>query len=150
MQFAFYALNREIVPFEEFKEEFLALAHQTTFLDDCLCSFLNTGLNTVTRAQLSGEGLQGSLVEFMEWVLASCGSPLSSQNHPVSKDRQHEPTTNSDSNSAVMFKPAARLKIGTEPEHCVSDQLCEPAAPSITGVVLVEYEGMEVTPNSHL
>lgn len=53
-------------------EAFLDLAHQTTFLDDCLCTFLRVGLNTATQAQLSGEPPCGSFADFVEWVLVSC------------------------------------------------------------------------------
>lgn len=70
LQFASSALNRVIAP----SKEFLNLAHQATFPDDCLCSFLIAGLNTTTRAQLSGEGPRGSLVEFLS-CLVDCRSP---------------------------------------------------------------------------
>lgn len=61
---------------EEHLEEFLGLAHQTTFPDDCLYTFLRTGLDTTTREQLSREGHRGSFMDYVEWVLVSCGSPL--------------------------------------------------------------------------
>ncbi|ROL54904.1 hypothetical protein DPX16_12773 [Anabarilius grahami] len=86
-------------------EEFLDLAHQTTFPDDCLCTFLHIGLNTTTQAQLSREPPQGSFSVFVEWVLASCGSSFTvddvtsptpnlvpSQN-PSVVIKQYEPTT---------------------------------------------------------
>lgn len=41
---------------EEQVEEFLNLTNLTSYLDNCLCSFLLAGLNTATRAQFSGEG----------------------------------------------------------------------------------------------
>ncbi len=43
-------------------------------------------LNTATRAQLSGECPWGSFAEYVEWVLVSCGSPLSGH-----RRRQHQP-----------------------------------------------------------
>jgi len=57
---------------EEHLEEFLDLAHQTTFPDNCLSSFLLAGPNTATRAQLSREAPQGSFTGYLEWVLVSC------------------------------------------------------------------------------
>ncbi|ROL46073.1 hypothetical protein DPX16_1980 [Anabarilius grahami] len=84
---------------ERHLEKFLDLAHQTTFPDYCLCTFLYVGLNNTTRAQLSGEGPRGSFASYVEWVLASCGSPFTvevaasptpqpvpSQNHPDGED----------------------------------------------------------------
>ncbi|XDV52311.1 hypothetical protein PO909_021054 [Leuciscus waleckii] len=43
--------------------------HQTTFPDNCLCTFLDVGLK-----ELSEEVPQGSFASYVEWVLASCGS----------------------------------------------------------------------------
>ncbi|XP_073692806.1 insulin-like growth factor 1 receptor [Garra rufa] len=40
----------------------------------CLCTFYRKGLNTTTKAQLSGEGPRESIAEYIKWVLASfCG-----------------------------------------------------------------------------
>ncbi|ROJ25322.1 Sodium- and chloride-dependent betaine transporter [Anabarilius grahami] len=105
---------------ERHLEDYLNLAHLTTFPDDCLCSFLIAGLNTSTRAQLSDD-----------------------------KDRQHEPTSGHVSDSAATFEPApsgaTKLNNTTEPELHVSDQVCKPAATSITEGVLVDIQVMEVS-----
>lgn len=50
---------------KEHLEEFLSLAHQTTFPDVCLSTVLHTSLNTATRAQLSREGPQGSFTDYV-------------------------------------------------------------------------------------
>lgn len=48
-----------------------------------------------------------------------------------------------------MFEPtprgAIKWDITPEPELAMSDQVCEPAAPSIAVRALVEYEGIEVS-----
>lgn len=44
-------------------EQFLILAHQTTFPHDCLSTFLHVGLNTATNAQLSGESPRRSFMD---------------------------------------------------------------------------------------
>ncbi|ROL55365.1 Asc-type amino acid transporter 1 [Anabarilius grahami] len=98
---------------EEHLEEFLDLADQTTFLDDCLCTFLCIGLNTTTRAQLSGEAPRGSFATFVEWVLVSCGSSFTANDitsptpNPVPRQnpsvgiKQFEPTADDESFSAA-------------------------------------------------
>ncbi|ROL48361.1 hypothetical protein DPX16_20714 [Anabarilius grahami] len=104
-------------------ENFLRLVPATTFPDNCLCSFLYAGLNTATKEQLSGEDPRGSFPEYVEWVLVSCGSPLTVDNvynddtsptsypvpshqHPDCEDRQHEPTADRERDFASMFEPA--------------------------------------------
>ncbi|ROL52887.1 hypothetical protein DPX16_8450 [Anabarilius grahami] len=112
---------------EIFLEDYLNLAHQTTFPDDCLCSFLLAGLNTSTSAQLFGEGPRGSFMEFVEWVLASCGSPLTAGpvddgassthnpvhnlNHPDDEDRQHEPMATPLPVQLRLAPPSLRLHL---------------------------------------
>ncbi len=61
---------------EDHTEDFVFLANHTHYLDSCLCSFYQAGLNTSTRAQLFGEGPWESLAAFIEWVLVSCKSHL--------------------------------------------------------------------------
>ncbi|ROL46905.1 hypothetical protein DPX16_20557 [Anabarilius grahami] len=144
-------------------EDFIRLVPSTTFPDSCLCSFLYAGLNTATKALLSGEGPQGSFMEYVEWVLVSCDSPLTvdivdddtsptsypvpSHQHLDYRDRQPEPTTGNERHSAAMYKPAhtraTELNIATEPERRVPEQVCEPAASTIAEGVLVEFDGME-------
>ncbi|ROJ08804.1 hypothetical protein DPX16_3114 [Anabarilius grahami] len=146
--------------------EFLFLAPLTTFPDDTLCSFLIAGLNTSTRALLSGKGPRGSFATFVEWVLASCGSPLTvgpvnddaspthnpvhNQNHPDGEDLQLEPTAGHVSNSTATFEPApvgaTEPNNAMEPEQHESEQVCELATTSIVEGVLVDIEAMEVSP----
>lgn len=61
---------------KEHLEEFLNLIYLSHFQDNYLCSFLLAGINTSTKAQLSGEGPRGSFKAFLEWLLVSCGSPF--------------------------------------------------------------------------
>lgn len=148
---------------EEHLEEFLSLCQQHLFLDDCICSSLHSGLNTSTRAQLWD---QGSFDKYVGWVLLFCELPITvdivdndtsptpdpalSQTPPDCEDRQHEPTTGNKRDSDAMFKPAlmrmTELYIATEPEQHMSDQLCKPTAPSLVEEVLLDYEGIEVSP----
>lgn len=65
--------------------------------------------------------------------------PLHSQNLPDCEDQQHEPTSDNIRDSPMTFEPApSGLNTTTMPEQCESDQVLEG--------VLVEYEGMEVSP----
>ncbi len=41
---------------EDHTEDFVLLSNYTHYPDSCLCSFYQAGLNTSTRAQLSGDG----------------------------------------------------------------------------------------------
>ncbi|ROL40753.1 hypothetical protein DPX16_9747 [Anabarilius grahami] len=104
-------------------EDFIHLVPSTSFPHSCLCSFLYAGLNTATKALLSGEGPRGSFMDYVEWVLVSCDSPLTvniidddtsptnylvpSQQHPDCEDRQPEPTAGNESHSAAtpVFPP---------------------------------------------
>ncbi|ROL41671.1 hypothetical protein DPX16_9262 [Anabarilius grahami] len=151
---------------EEHLIDYLLLVPLTTFPDDILRSFLIAGLNSSTKAQLSGRGPRGSFQEFVEWVLASCGSalivgpvdddaspthdPVHNQDHPDGEDLQLEPTAGHVSDSAATFEPASvgatEPNKAREPEHHESDQVCEPAATSTAEGVLVDIEGMEVSP----
>ncbi|XDV26120.1 hypothetical protein PO909_029904 [Leuciscus waleckii] len=132
-------LEQEDRSLEEHLEEFLDLAHLTTFPDDCLCGFLLHGLNAVTTAQLSAS--------FVEWVLASCGSaftvedatsptphPVPSQSHPDGEKYRPEPTAGSATETATMYKPApiraTEDHITTEPEQRAPDQSL-PQSPAI-------------------
>ncbi|ROL49128.1 hypothetical protein DPX16_16743 [Anabarilius grahami] len=136
---------------EEHLMDYLFLAPLTTFPDDVLCSFLIAGLNISSRAQLSGRGPWGSFQEFVEWVLVSCGSPLTvgpvdddaslthnpvhNQDHPGSEDLQLEPTAGHVRDSAAMFEPApvgaTEPNNALEPEQHESDQpLCSTSASS--------------------
>lgn len=106
---------------EEHVEEFIDLTYQSTFPDNCLCSFLYASLNTTTMAQLSGEGPQGSLVELVEWVLASCGSlltigpidndasltqnPVLRQNFSSCQEKQQVSISDTEPDSAAVCEP---------------------------------------------
>ncbi|ROL42328.1 hypothetical protein DPX16_8207, partial [Anabarilius grahami] len=106
--------------------EYLDLAHQLSFLDNCLCSFLFVGLNASTKAQLSEEGPRGSFAAYVEWVLASCGSsftvgfddndtsptptPVPSQEPPDGEERQRDPTRDREPASTAMQEPATNGK----------------------------------------
>lgn len=78
---------------EEHLEEFLDLEPQTTFPDDCLCTFLRLGLNNATQAQLSGESPRESFADYVEWVLVSCGSSFTAEDitSPTPDSAQPEP-----------------------------------------------------------
>lgn len=77
-------------------------------------------------------------------------NPVTSQNHPDCEDWQHEPTVDSETDSAMMFEPAAmgstKLNVTSEPRQRVHDQVCEPALLSNVEGALVEYNGIEVSP----
>ncbi len=128
---------------EDHTEDFVFLANYTSYPDSCLCSFYQTGLNTSTRAQLSGDGPRESLAAFIEWVLVSCNSQLTvdivdddtsptrdpepSQLPPRSAALP-EPTTDREPEPAAVVEPspsgATELPIVPEPQ--VSDQVREP------------------------
>ncbi|ROL52394.1 hypothetical protein DPX16_6623 [Anabarilius grahami] len=143
---------------EEHLTDFLDLVPLTTFPDDALCSFLFAGLNTTTRAQLSGKGPRESFA-FVEWVLVSCGSaftvedvtsptptPVPSQNPPVGT-KQFEPTADFQPFFAASCEPMLSRtcvpNIAAEPEICESDQVCVPAASPTCEGASVESEGKE-------
>ncbi|KAI2651125.1 Gag-Pol polyprotein [Labeo rohita] len=109
------------------EHKFLGLTHRTTFPDDCLSTFLHAGLNSITRAQLSGEGPRGSFVDYVEWVLVSCGSSLAFKpaNNDTSStpdpepsqtppscilEHQSEPTADRASNRQTIAKRSDRPK----------------------------------------
>ncbi len=128
---------------EDHTEDFVFLANYTSYPDSCLCSFYQTGLNTSTRAQLSGDGPRECLAAFIEWVLVSCNSQLTvdivdddtsptrdpepSQLPPRSAALP-EPTTDREPEPAAVVEPspsgATELPIVPEPQ--VSDQVREP------------------------
>ncbi|ROL55154.1 hypothetical protein DPX16_5439 [Anabarilius grahami] len=163
--FLLVCLEQKDRSLEAHLDNFLFLAPSTHFPDSSLCNFLYAGLNTATKALLSGEGPRGSFRDYVEWVLASCGSsmtvdisddasptptPVHSHQHPDCEDRRHEPTADREEDFAATFEPAptraTEQDIATEPEQRGTDQVCEPAVPSVAEGILVEYEGMEVSP----
>ncbi|ROI16606.1 hypothetical protein DPX16_22583 [Anabarilius grahami] len=164
--FLLICLEQKDRSLEAHLEDFLFQAPATTFPDSSLCSFLNAGLNTATKAQLSGEGPRGSFPDYVEWVLASCGSPMTvgidyndtsptatpvpSQEPPDGVACQRNATGDREPASTAMQEPATsgttERNIGAEPEHSVSDQVCEFAATSVAEGVSEEHEGLEWSP----
>ncbi len=126
---------------EDHTEDFVFLSNYTHYPDNCLCSFYQAGLNTSTRAQLSGDGPRESLAAFIEWVLVSCKSKLTvdiagddtsptldpepSQLPPHGAELP-EPTA--DGEPEPSPSGATELTIAPEPEPQVSDQVREPTA----------------------
>ncbi|KAL0200102.1 hypothetical protein M9458_003289, partial [Cirrhinus mrigala] len=114
----------------------LFLANLTHYPDSCLWSFYQAGLNTATRAQLSGEGPQESLATYIEWVLVPCQSSLTvhfadddisptpdsvpSPPSPCSVKCHPEPTTDGEPKPSATNEPlpngATELRIASEPE----------------------------------
>ncbi|KAL0190994.1 hypothetical protein M9458_013692 [Cirrhinus mrigala] len=129
---------------EDHTRDYIFLAEHSHFPDSSLCKFYYTGLNTTTKALLSGEGPQESLPDYIEWVLASCGSswtvdivekdisptqdPEPSQPAPRHAEFEPEPTADDEPEPRVT-----ELKIATEPEPYTSDQVREPATSTVTG-----------------
>ncbi len=130
---------------EDHTEDFLFLSNYTDYIDNCLCSFYQAGLNTSTRAQLSGDGPRESLAAFIEWVLVSCKAklivdiadddtsptldPEPSQPPPYGAELP-EPTADGEPEPAAVVEPspsgATELTIAPEPQ--VSDQVREQTA----------------------
>ncbi|KAL0173900.1 hypothetical protein M9458_029868, partial [Cirrhinus mrigala] len=129
---------------EDHTTNFVFLANLTHYLDSCLYSFYQAGLNTATRAQLS----LGNVLEraFVEWVLVSCQSsltvdfmdddtsptpdPVPRPTSPRSTERQPEPTVDGEPKPSATDEPspsgATELRIAPEPEPVTSDQVQEP------------------------
>ncbi|KAL0192152.1 hypothetical protein M9458_010448, partial [Cirrhinus mrigala] len=151
---------------ENHTTDFVFFANLTHYPDSCLCSFYQAGLNTTTRAQLSRNGPRESLAAFVEWVLVSCGSPMTvdiEDDHasptsdpvprptsPRSAERQPEPTADGEPKSNTTNEPSPRgateLRIAPEAETITSDQVREPATPLATEEVPVEHEDAEEGP----
>ncbi|KAL0179776.1 hypothetical protein M9458_025218 [Cirrhinus mrigala] len=134
---------------EDHTRDYIFLAEHSHFPDSSLCTFYRAGLNTTTKALLSGEGPQESLPDYIEWVLASCGSswtvdivekdvsptqdPEPSQPAPQHADYEPEPTADDEPEAR-----ATESKIATEPEPYMSDQVREPATTTVTGECKME------------
>ncbi|XP_051719344.1 uncharacterized protein LOC127495919 [Ctenopharyngodon idella] len=163
--FLLLCLEQKDCSLEEHLDNFLLLAPLTQYPDSSLCNFLFAGLNTATKALLSGEGPRGSFSEYVEWVLASCGlsmtvdfcdndasptpTPVPSQEPSDGVERQRDPTEDREPASTAMQEPATsgttERNIGTETEPSVSDQVCEFAVTIAEGDS-VEDEGLEGSP----
>ncbi len=61
---------------EDHTRLFLCVANATSYPDDALCSFYDASLNTASRALSSEDGPREDFAAFVEWTLASNGSPL--------------------------------------------------------------------------
>ncbi len=144
---------------EDHTEDFVFLANNTHYPDNCLCTFYRAGLNNTTRGQLSGDGPRESLAAFIEWVLVSCKSPLTvdiaDSNTSPTRDPEpshllphsaelSEPTADGEPEPAAVVEPspsrATELPIVPEPEPQVSDQVREPTVP-VTVDAAVESAG---------
>lgn len=91
------------------------------------------------------------LVSFtIEDTACPAPNPVLNQDYPAYKDRQAEPTTGSNKDSTVMLEPtplrATKDHIASEPEQQAPDQVFKPGMSSIADGVLVEFEGLEVSP----
>lgn len=54
---------------EDHTLEFLDLAYQIIYPDNCLCTFYYVELNTSTKAKFSSEDPRGNFCEYVEWAL---------------------------------------------------------------------------------
>ncbi|KAI2649271.1 Transcription elongation factor spt5 [Labeo rohita] len=136
---------------EDHTRDYIFLAEHSHFPDSSLCTFYCAGLNTTTKGLLSGEGPQESLPDYIEWVLASCGSswtidfvkedvsptldPKPSQPSPRHAEFEPEPTADDEPEPR-----ATEQRIATEPEPNTSDQVREPATTTATVECCVEQE----------
>ncbi len=147
---------------EDHTTDFVFLSNYTHYPDSCLCSFYLTGLNTSTRAQLSGDGPRESLAAFIEWVLVSCKSELTMDiadndtsptrdpepSHlPPRSTELPEPTADGEPEPAAVVEPspsgATELPIVPEPEPQVSDQVREPTVPATVDTAVESAGAME-------
>ncbi|KAL0153752.1 hypothetical protein M9458_050943 [Cirrhinus mrigala] len=148
---------------EDHTTDFVFLTNYTHFPDNCLCSFYFAGLNTTTRAQLSGDGPRENFAAYVEWVLVSCNSSLTvdfadddtsptldpepSQQSPQFAEHEPEPTVDGEPEPNVTDEPspsgATELRIAQEPEPILSDQVREPATEPATVDVPDGREGAE-------
>ncbi|KAI2668447.1 Titin [Labeo rohita] len=126
---------------EDHTRDFVYLAPLTHYPDSCLCTFYLRGLNTTTKAQLSGEGPRKSIVDYIEWVLVSSRSLLAAEDEtsptqdpepslPASRHAEFEPEPTADDEPEPR---ATEPEIATVPEPYTSDQVREPATATTTG-----------------
>ncbi|ROL52175.1 hypothetical protein DPX16_6052 [Anabarilius grahami] len=71
-------------------------------------------------------------------------SPLSLRNVGLTRKEHTKPREGLCRDVRARERP--KQNITTEPKKCGSDQVCEPGAPSVAEGVLVEFEGMVVSP----
>ncbi|KAI2652954.1 Gasdermin-E [Labeo rohita] len=147
---------------EDHTTDFVFLTNYTHYPDNCLCSFYFAGLNTTTRAQLSGDGPRESFAAYVEWVLVSCNSSLTvdfadddtsptldpepSLPSPQFAEHEPEPTVDGEPEPSVTESSpcgATGLRIAQEPEPLLSDQVREPATEPATVDIPDGREGAE-------
>ncbi len=147
---------------EDHTTDFVFLSNYTHYPDSCLCSFYLTGLNTSTRAQLSGDGPRESLAAFIEWVLVSCKSELTMDiaendtsptrdpepsHRPPRSAELPEPTADGEPEPAAVVEPSpsgvTELPIVPEPEPQLSDQVREPTVPATVDTAVESAGAME-------
>ncbi|KAL0191964.1 hypothetical protein M9458_010260, partial [Cirrhinus mrigala] len=116
---------------EDHTRDYIFLAEHSHFPDSSLCTFYRAGLNTTTKGLLSGEGPRESLPDYIEWVLASCGSSwtIDFVKEYVSPTQDPEPSQPSPRHVEYEPEPTADKEPeprATEPEPDTSDQVQEP------------------------
>ncbi|KAL0192002.1 hypothetical protein M9458_010298, partial [Cirrhinus mrigala] len=136
---------------EDHTRDYIFLAEHSHFPDSSLCTFYRAGLNTTAKGLLSGEGPRESLPDYIEWVLASCGSswtidfvkedvsptPDPEPSQPSPRHAEHEPEPTADDEPEPR---ATEQRITQEPEPNTSDQVREPATTTATVECCVEQE----------
>ncbi|KAL0181277.1 hypothetical protein M9458_023683, partial [Cirrhinus mrigala] len=130
---------------EDHTRDYIFLAEHSHFPDSSLCTFYRAGLNTTTKGLLSGEGPQESLPDYIEWVLASCGSSwtIDFVKEDVSPTPDPEPSQPSPRQAELEPEPTADKEPeprATEPEPDTSDQVREPETTSAKVECCVEQE----------
>ncbi|KAL0168653.1 hypothetical protein M9458_036875 [Cirrhinus mrigala] len=130
---------------EDHTRDYIFLAEHSHFPDSSLCTFYRAGLNTTTKGLLSGEGPRESLPDYIEWVLASCGSSwtIDFVKEDVSPTQDPEPSQPSPRHAEYEPEPTADEEPeprATEPEPDTSDQVREPATTFMTVECCVEQE----------
>ncbi|KAL0189403.1 hypothetical protein M9458_016502, partial [Cirrhinus mrigala] len=130
---------------EDHTRDYIFLAEHSHFPDSSLCTFYRAGLNTTTKGLLSGEGPRESLPDYIEWVLASCGSSwtIDFVKEDVSPTQDPEPSQPSPRQAELEPEPTADKEPeprATEPEPDTSDQVREPETTSAKVECCVEQE----------
>ncbi len=114
---------------EDHTRLFLCVANTTSYPDDTLCSFYDASLNAASRALSSEDGPRENFAAFVEWTLASNGSPLTicavddlarstpdpepSPPSPRGTEHQPEPTDDGEPFPAASQRKAERLSRGS-------------------------------------
>ncbi|XP_073676889.1 uncharacterized protein [Garra rufa] len=120
---------------EDHTRDFVFYAPFTHYPDSCLCTFYRAGLNIAAKSQLSGEGPRESIADYIEWVLASCGSTWTIGIVKEDVSPTHDPESSQTSPQHAEYEPERTANEGlepraTEPESSPADQVREPASTS--------------------